>query len=256
MQTYGYLLVPKNIAPGERRPAVVCQHGLDGRPKDVADPTVNNPTYAQFALKLAEQGFVTFAPQNPYVLGDRFRQINRKAHPWGLSQFSFVAGQHQRILEWLGSLDFVDRKRIGFYGLSYGGFTAMRIPALLTDYALSISSGNFTEWVWKVASLDAPYTYPLTAEYDIPEFNFAHLANHYELATLIYPRPFMVERGHRDGVSWDEWVAFEYAKVFRFYTQNGHKDRTTIEYFDGPHQIHGDGTFTFLKKHLGLDRRR
>ncbi len=247
---YGYLLVPKDIKPGERRPVVVCQHGLEGRPKDVADPGVNG-IYKQFAVKLAEEGFVTFAPQNAYVGGDRFRQINRKAHPWGLTQFAFITGQHQRILEWLGGLEFVDSKRIGFYGLSYGGFTAMRVPAVLPQYALSICSGNFTEWVWKVASLDAPYVYPLTGEYDIPEFNFAHLTNHFEQATLIYPRPFMVERGHRDGVSWDEWVAFEYAKVFRYYSQNGAKEKTEIEYFDGPHEIHGVGTVTFLKRWLG-----
>jgi len=251
VNAYGYLLVPKDIKPGEKRAVVVCQHGLEGRPKNVADPTFVDKTYGQFAVKLAEQGFITFSPQNSYVLGDRFRQIGRKAHPWKLTQFSFITGQHQRILEWLGSLDFVDAKRIGFYGLSYGGYTAMRVPALLENYALSICSGNFTEWVWKVASLDAPYVYPLTQEYDIPEFNLAHIANYAELATLIYPRPFYVERGHRDGVSWDEWVAYEYAKVFRFYSQNGMKDRTAIEYFDGPHQIHGVGTFEFLKKHLG-----
>jgi cephalosporin-C deacetylase-like acetyl esterase len=250
VNAYGYLLVPKDIKPGEKRAVVVCQHGLEGRPKNVADPTFVDKTYGQFAVRLAEQGFITFSPQNPYVLGDRFRQIGRKAHPWKLTQFSFIAGQHQRILEWLGSLDFVDAKRMGFYGLSYGGYTAMRIPALLENYALSICSGNFTEWVWKVASLDAPYVYPLTQEYDIPEFNLAHIANYAELASLIFPRPFYVERGHRDGVSWDEWVAFEYAKVFRFYSQKGLKDRTEIEYFDGPHQIHGVGTFEFLKKHL------
>jgi hypothetical protein len=104
--------------------------------------------------------------------------------------------------------------------------------------------------VWKVASLDAPFVYPLTQEYDIPEFNLAHLANYAELASLIFPRPFMVERGHRDGVGWDEWVAFEYAKVFRFYSQMGLRDRTAIEYFDGPHEIHGVGTYEFLRKHL------
>src|SRR5262249_50291557 len=31
---YGILLVPKDLAQGERRPAVVCQHGLEGRPQD------------------------------------------------------------------------------------------------------------------------------------------------------------------------------------------------------------------------------
>jgi hypothetical protein len=30
----------------------------------------------------------------------------------------------------------------------------------------------------------------------------------------------------------------------------GIPDRTTIEWFNGPHTIHGVGTFEFLKKHL------
>ena len=34
---YGILLLPKDIKPGEKRPVVVCQHGLEGRPQDVAD---------------------------------------------------------------------------------------------------------------------------------------------------------------------------------------------------------------------------
>ncbi|NJO55832.1 MAG: hypothetical protein HC834_05160, partial [Rhodospirillales bacterium] len=32
---YGVLLVPKDLQEGERRPVVVCQHGLEGRPRDV-----------------------------------------------------------------------------------------------------------------------------------------------------------------------------------------------------------------------------
>jgi hypothetical protein len=48
----------------------------------------------------------------------------------------------------------------------------------------------------------------------------------------------------------DERVAFEYAKVARFYNQLGIADRTAIEYFDGAHTIHGKETFDFLSKHL------
>ena len=72
-----------------------------------------------------------------------------------------------------------------------------------------------------------------------------------EMAKMIAPRPFMVERGHRDGVGIDEWVAFEYAKVKRFYDEMGIGDRTEFEYFNGPHMIHGVGTVEFLRKHLG-----
>ncbi|HTX53386.1 MAG TPA: hypothetical protein VMD08_08245, partial [Candidatus Baltobacteraceae bacterium] len=207
---YGILLVPKDIRPGERRPVVVCQHGLEGRPRDAADPGIDSPYYHRFAVRLAEEGFVTFAPQNPYIGGERFRQIQRKAHPLKLSLFSFILGQHQRLLEWLGSLPFIDPSRIGFYGLSYGGKTAVRVPPLLDGYALSICSADFNEWVWKNTSVDARYSYLLTQEYDMLEYNFANIVNYSDLANLMAPRPFMVERGHEDGVAPDEWVSYEY----------------------------------------------
>jgi hypothetical protein len=91
----------------------------------------------------------------------------------------------------------------------------------------------------------------LTQEYDMLEFDFANVVNYSDLANLMAPRPFMVERGHNDPVSTDEWVAYEYAKVRRFYDTKMHlPDFTAIEFFDGPHTIHGEGTFAFLRKHL------
>ena len=89
--------------------------------------------YKAFARRLAERGFVTFAPHNPYRGADSFRHLQRLANPIGLSLFSIIIEQHKTILEWLASLRFVDEKRIGFYGLSYGGKSAMRIPAILTQ---------------------------------------------------------------------------------------------------------------------------
>ena len=68
---YGILLVPKDLRPGERRPVVVCQHGLEGRPSDVADPKIDNHFYHHFGASLAEEGFVMYAPQNPYIGDDR-----------------------------------------------------------------------------------------------------------------------------------------------------------------------------------------
>jgi dienelactone hydrolase len=247
----GILLVPKNIKPGERRPVVVCQHGLEGRPTDVADPKVDNHYYHRYAVRLAEEGFVTFAPQNPYIGQDRFRMIQRRGHPVKLALFSFIIGQHQRLLEWLAAQPFVDPQRIGFYGLSYGGKTAVRVPPLLPGYALSICSADFNEWVWKNTSIDAKYSYLLTAEYDMIEFDFANVVNYSDLANLMAPRPFMVERGHHDGVAPDEWVAYEFAHTRRFYaTRMNLPDRAEIEFFNGPHSINGEGTFKFLRRHL------
>ena len=251
---YGILLIPKDIQPDERRPVVVCQHGLEGRPRDVTDPRIDSPAYHQFAVRLAEEGFVTYAPQNPYIGEDHFRIIQRMGHPLKLALFSFILGQHQQTLNWLTELAFVDPERIGFYGLSYGGKTAVRVPPLLDRYALSICSADFNDWVWKTTNVLTHYSYLLWGEYDMYEFNFANVVNYGELANLMAPRPFMVERGHDDGVGMDEWIAHEYAKVRRFYDKMGIPDRTSIEFFNGPHAIHGVATFEFLRRHLRWPR--
>ncbi|WP_425618796.1 dienelactone hydrolase family protein [Anatilimnocola sp. NA78] len=246
---YGVLLVPKDLKAGERRPVVVCQHGLEGRPIDTFQG--DHYAYHDFAAKLCERGFITFAPQNIYIGKDKFRTLQRKLNPLGKTLFSVMVPQHQQICNWLKELPMVDKDRIGFYGLSYGGKSAMRIPPLVPDYCLSICSADFNEWITKNASTNLPFSYVWTGEYEIFEFDLGNTFNYSEMAALIAPRPFMVERGHTDGVSTDDWVAHEYAKVFFHYSHRLKlADRCEMEVFDGPHTINGKGTFSFLHKHL------
>ncbi|HKI35163.1 MAG TPA: dienelactone hydrolase family protein [Gemmataceae bacterium] len=247
---YGILLLPKDLKKDEKRPVVVCQHGLEGRPQDTIGKP-GYPYYKAFAAELANRGFITFAPQNLYIGKDKFRTLQRKANPLGKTLFSVIVPQHQQIVNWLKTLPNVDGDRIGFYGLSYGGKSAMRIPALVTDYALSICSADFNEWVNKNASTRAPYSYVWTGEYEIFEFDLGSTFNYAEMAALIAPRPFMVERGHFDGVGTDEMVGYEFGKVrFLYEARLKLPGRCEIEWFDGPHTINSKGTFAFLHKHL------
>ncbi|MBI3823859.1 MAG: dienelactone hydrolase family protein, partial [Planctomycetes bacterium] len=205
---HGILLVPTGIKSGEKRPVVVCQHGLEGRPTDVCNKDKKTQYYNSFGTQLAERGFVVFAPQNPYIFMNHFRQAVRKANPLGLSLYSFIVGQHDRILDWLVTLDFVDAERIAYYGLSYGGKVAMRIPSILTRYCLSICSGDFNEWIWKNINLDWAGSYMFTPEYEMYEFDLGNHFNYAEMAALIAPRPFMVERL---GVELDPGVLLPFA---------------------------------------------
>jgi hypothetical protein len=249
---YGVLLLPKDLKAGERRPVVVTQHGRAGRPQDLVQPPTPRAenTYKKFAAQLADRGFIVYAPQNPYIFEERYRYIQRKANPLKWSLFSFILAQHDRTLEWLSQLPFVDPKRIGFYGLSYGGKTASRVPPLLDRYALAISSGDFNEYTGKMAAVDRADSFMFTIEHEMYEFDFGNTFNYSETANLMAPRPFMVERGHRDGVAFDEWTAHEYAKVRRFYAFLGIPERTTIEWFNGVHEIRAVETFRFLHRHL------
>jgi hypothetical protein len=248
---YGILVVPKDVKAGEKRPVVVCQHGLEGLVREVTDPQHSTGRYMRaFGAQLAQRGFITYAVQNPYVGNDEFRVLVRKAHPLKQSLYAFIVRQHERTLDWLARLPFVDASRIGFYGISYGGKTGLRVNALLPQYAVSICSGDFNEWIRKTAGATYRSGYVGNSEYEMYEFNMGNTISHAEMSWLIFPRPFMVERGHFDGVGTDEWVAYEYARTFRHYNLLGLGDRTRIEYFNGPHVIYGVGAFEFLHQHL------
>jgi hypothetical protein len=245
---WGVLVIPKDLQPGQRRPVVVCQHGRNGVPRDTLD--TGSSAYNDFAGRLAERGFITFAPHNLYRGEDRYRWLDRKANAIGGSLFSFIVAQHDACLRWLDSLPFVDGDRIAFYGLSYGGETAVRVPPVLEKYCLSICSGDFNQWTRKVAATDQPFSFMGTIEWEMPYWNWGNTFDYAEMAYLMFPRPFMVERGHHDRVGRDQWVAHEFAKVRWLYAQFGMADRTQIEFFQGGHSIHGQETFQFLKQWL------
>ena len=154
---WGVLCIPKNLKPGEKRPVVICQHGLEGTPYSTIDTAQSGyHFYKSFTARLAEQGFITFAPFNLYRGENDFRSMQRKANPLKASLYSIIIPQNSQILNWLETLPFVDKDRIGYYGLSYGGKSAMRIPAIEQRFKLSICSGDFNEWVRINADIHFP----------------------------------------------------------------------------------------------------
>jgi dienelactone hydrolase len=245
---WGYFLIPKDIRPGERRPVVVVQHGRSGLPAGMVEG--NLTAYNDVGAKLADQGFIVYAPFNLYRGEDRYRFLSKKANSLKKTLFSFIIAQHDQTLRWLSSLPFVDKDRIAFYGLSYGGEAAMRIPPVLEGYCLSICSGDFGDWTRKVTDTYTKSTFMNSFEWEMPYFNMGSTFSYAEMAYLMIPRPFMVERGHDDLVEPDEWVSYEYGKVRYLYDQFNLGDKTAIEFYNGGHSMKCEGTFDFLHKHL------
>jgi dienelactone hydrolase len=252
---YGILLLPKDLRPREKRPVVVCQHGLEGRARDTVEG--DRTSYRDFAARLARRGFITFSPQHLYRGGDRFRTLQRKANPLGKTLFSVMLAQHRQLLRWLGSLDAVDPKRIAFYGISYGGKSAMRIPAVLDGYALSICSSDFSDWIWRTVSSRHSNGYLAHSEYEIFEFDLGSTFNYADLAALICPRPFMVEDFGGSGLM-ARGVAAEFSAVQRLYDVLGLGGRvamTLYPHFHSQTEYQPRKTFDFLQTHLGWPAR-
>jgi len=251
MFAYGLLFLPKNLKPGEKYPMVVVQHGLDGRVEDqIENSDASNP-YSGILTRLPRKGYITFAPQHLYVLGDMQRQTQRRAYPIKKTAFALMISMHRQIVRFLATQPNVDMDRLVFYGLSYGGKSAMRIPPLIDEYKLVVCSGDFNRWDLKTASTFHPYSYVFTQEYEMFTFDLAEKFNYADLAALIAPRPFFIERGHFDGVGWDEEVGYEAARVLHLYQALLNiPDRFEIEWFKGPHRINAVKSFEFLDRFL------
>lgn len=113
---------------GKKYPAVVCIHGHKGKIHSVYD---SNSIYKGFASELAACGYVTIAgfvsQHNVYedgmlLMGERL---------WDL----------MRCIDYLETLDLVDKHRIGCAGLSLGGEMAMWLGAMDLRIKKTVSSG-------------------------------------------------------------------------------------------------------------------
>ena len=144
--------------------------------------------YHDFAARLAERGLRHLRPAEPVPLRRPLPHAPAQGQPDQERRSSRSSCRNtSRSSTWLGGLPFVDPRRIAFYGLSYGGKTAMRVPPLVPGYCLSICSGDFNEWVWKNASSRQPYSYVWTGEYEIFEFDLGSTFNYAEMAALDRP---------------------------------------------------------------------
>ena len=76
-----------------------------------------------------------------------------QANPMRKTLFSIIIPHHNRIMDELEMLSYVDKNRIGVYRLPYVGETAMREPALIPRYCLSICSTDFNERIKKYQNL-------------------------------------------------------------------------------------------------------
>jgi dipeptidyl aminopeptidase/acylaminoacyl peptidase len=132
-EIHNQVFVPKDIKPGEKRPAMIFVHG--GPVRQMLLGYHYRYVYHQFYAAnewLASQGYVVMSInyRSGVGYGSSFQGAPRTAQRGNSEYQDVVAGA-----EYLRARPDVDAKRIGIYGLSYGG--------LLTAQALARNSDIF-----------------------------------------------------------------------------------------------------------------
>lgn len=146
--TPGYLLRPKTLKG--RVPGILCLHpttvvgaaepaGLGGK-EDLPG--------REYALELAERGYVTLAPDYPdlpFTAGFGGYRYDSYRHKYR-SQTMKGIWNHVRAVDLLQSMPEVDPDRIGCVGHSLGGHNTLFVGAFDTRIRVLVCSCGFTSW--------------------------------------------------------------------------------------------------------------
>ncbi len=244
----GILLLPKT--GNGPSPAVIAQHGMDGNPDSVLGLIENDPFYHGFVRKLADRGYVVFAHKVVSDFAQRPR-LHRKALLIGKTLLGLELWKFRCVIDFLASLPNVNADRIGMYGLSQGGLSTLYAAATDPRIRAAVCAAYFNDRITKMVVSDDRYTaYVDTDEQD--KFIHGHPAefSDWDLASLICPRPFMVEAGKGDKAIYWPMMLAEFAKVREVYDRLGILERTEVHLHELDHEIHGTRSFEFLDRWL------
>jgi dienelactone hydrolase len=248
VQVYGILLLPKGEA--KKRTAVIAIHGMAGSPESVCGLAEKDDYHQRFGARLAERGFVVFAPLDINTAKGR-SWLDRKAKMVGRRLQGLEQFKIQRVVDYLQQRPDVDSKRIGVYGISWGGRTSMNAAALDPRLAAAVVSGHFMDSTPKMVAPSPHYTAYIEVAEDYAFFERHALEfSDADICSLICPRPLFIEQGREDRVAYWRMAKQAFEPVQEFYRKLGVADKAVFHVFEGGHVVHGDEAMRFLENVL------
>ena len=149
----------------------------------------------------------------------------------GMEMFALSRG-----VDLLAGLPEVNADRIGMYGLSQGGMSALWLPALEKRIIASVASAYFNERYYKQVVPSEHYRpFLLTSSEDMI-FPMLDEFSDSDLASLICPRAFGVEAGKQDGAVWWKHALIAFEEVKAIYERLGIGEKCRMFLHEGGHE--------------------
>lgn len=243
-----WLLVPKQLR--RRVPAIICLYGTtSGAGKDttvgLSGRTPGTPPHPNqaFAVDMVEAGFVALAPdflrdgerikpaRRPYDTTDFYKEFpDWSVHGKDIWDIS-------RAIDYLQTLKFVDKDKIGMTGHSYGGHSTIFATAMEPRIKVAVANGPVSDFLhhgthWAVPkgggnSQSMPALRPYVLDHTLPlPLTF------YEFTALIAPRPLLVGQAAGERRPMEEE---NYAAVREVYQALGVSERVRYHWYAGDH---------------------
>jgi Dienelactone hydrolase and related enzymes len=262
-----YALIPADIKPGEKRPAMICPQGHFTRAKEsvaaVRHEAGVNDDIEKFNLNygedFAKMGYIAFCP-DARGFGERCekygqpdgrwkctcQQLNRMGIPLGRCAIGMSVWDLTKLCDYICTRPDCDTDRIGCAGLSGGGLQTLYFTAVDERIKCACTSGYFYGAMESLLEMngncDCNYVPNLWTNFDMGD-----------IGALIAPRALIIESGLRDdlnGKSGIENVKSQYVITKKAYDIYGAEDKLARTQFDGEHLWCGKDVYPFFEKNL------
>jgi dienelactone hydrolase len=231
-------------------PLVIAQHGIGSSPERVFGLDDPADIYKGYGRRLVEEGFAVLAPMNITQGAPRAR-LERLCKLLGKTLWGLEIYRTQRLLDYLEGREEIDMERTAMYGISLGGAYTMFTLPVEKRIGAGVVCAWFNDRQRKMAVDDPRYSCFLSVDEEhiwIPgwlrEFKDS------DLASLICPRPLLIEQGKADGIAWWPLMMQEYEETGEHYRRLGLEDRLEIDLHEGGHEIRLEKSLDFLRKWL------
>lgn len=242
------LAMPAN-ATG-KAPLVIAQHGIDSYPEKVFGLEDPRNAYKAYGKALVDRGFAVLAPMNLYSV-ERRNRLERLARLDGTTLSGIEFKRMSLLLDAVLADPAIDKDRVGFWGISLGGMAGMYWTPLEPRIKASIITAWFNHRRNKMAVPDARYSsfIDTTEEHAFTHGWLTEFTDS-DVASLICPRPLMVQHGKQDRIAHWPQVEEEFNAARGHYERLGLKDRAQLVMFDGGHEIELPSGLDFLTRWL------
>ncbi|MCZ2155054.1 MAG: hypothetical protein LC114_14330 [Bryobacterales bacterium] len=243
----GLLAMPANVKG--KVPLVIAQHGIDSYPERVFGLEDEGGVYKAYGKKLVEEGFAVLAPMNLSSI-ERRNRVERLARLDGTSLAGVEFERMKLLLDAVLEDPAIDRERIGFWGISLGGMAGMYWTPIEPRIQAAVITAWFNHRRNKMAIPDSRYSVFLdtTEEYVFLRGWLTEFTDS-DVASLICPRPLMVQHGERRHCLLAA-VVEEFDAARAHYERLGLGDRAQLVIHEGRHEIELASGVDFLKRWL------
>jgi len=257
-----YVLIPKDLKPGEKRPGLLALHGHGRGKEDVVGidhgseeikKHIQSHNY-DYARQFVQRGFITISPdfrcfgersdgEAPYGRRDKCNVNFIKGSLLGANLLALNIWDVMRTIDYFSRRAEVDESRIGCLGLSFGGTMTLYAGALDERIKVAVVScylTTFETYAIRKGNFCGSQFVPGLMKYgDVAD-----------VGRLIAPRPLLIESGRLDKGFPIAASRKAYRHLKQAYDILGASKRIAFDQFDGGHQFSGRKAFDWFDKWL------